>query len=395
MHELPTLTKMTTSFGPTANTASVRFLGLSRWFSIAVVLAVSFWLSESCGFSGELKTKNVILVMTDGLRWQEVFEGAEEGLLTEAEGGVLHVGKTRTAYWRDNRDERRRVLMPFFWDVVAKNGQLYGNRLEGSSATVTNGMKFSFPGYNEMLVGVDDAQIKSNARKPNRNVTVFEWLHHKPGFKDRVAAFSSWSAVPSVFNRARCGFPVMGGREKLPVEHPNARQELLNNLIFETSDALPNGLYDSFTYHAAREQILTQEPRLLFVGFLETDAWAHAGRYDHVLHSVHAVDGYVKKLWETVQSIDHYRDNTTFIITTDHGRGSGRHAWKDHDQTVEGSEDIWMAFLGPDTPALGEQTNCKPVFLNQIAATLAKFLGEDYRHDVPQAGEPIQAVFAD
>ena len=38
-----------------------------------------------------------------------------------------------------------------------------------------------------------------------------------------------------------------------------------------------------------------------------------------------------------------------------------------------------MGFLGPDTPGLGERTNCSPVTQSQIAATLAAFLGLDYR----------------
>jgi hypothetical protein len=51
-----------------------------------------------------------------------------------------------------------------------------------------------------------------------------------------------------------------------------------------------------------------------------------------------------------------------------------------------------MAFLGPDTPALGERTDCPPVTQSQVAATLAAFLGEDYTKQVPQAGKPVADV---
>jgi hypothetical protein len=37
---------------------------------------------------------------------------------------------------------------------------------------VTNGKKFSYPGYNEILTGSGDPRIDSNDKKPNRNVTV-------------------------------------------------------------------------------------------------------------------------------------------------------------------------------------------------------------------------------
>ena len=72
-----------------------------------------------------------------------------------------------------------------------------------------------------------------------------------------------------------------------------------------------------------------------------------------LLTSANAVDQYIQRLWETMQSMDQYRDKTTFIISTDHGRGSGLTVWKNHGQKIEGAEDMWMAFLGPDTPPRG------------------------------------------
>jgi hypothetical protein len=51
-----------------------------------------------------------------------------------------------------------------------------------------------------------------------------------------------------------------------------------------------------------------------------------------------------------------------------------------------------MAFLGPDTPALGERSQIPAVTENQIAATLAAFLGENYPAEVPKAGLAIADV---
>ena len=88
-----------------------------------------------------------------------------------------------------------------------------------------------------------------------------------------------------------------------------------------------------------------------------------------------------------------YRGNTTLIFSPDHGRGkAARHKWRDHGRKIPDSKYIWMAFLGPDTPALGERFNIAPVTQNQIAATLAAFLGEDYSAAVPKAGKPIADV---
>ena len=120
-----------------------------------------------------------------------------------------------------------------------------------------------------------------------------------------------------------------------------------------------------------------------------TDNWAHAGRYDLVLESAHQFDRFTEELWNTMQSLPEYRDRTTFIITTDHRRGSGAVEWKEHGVDQKGAENIWIAMVGPDTPALGERANIAAVEQAQIAATVAALLGKDYVKDVPAAAPPL------
>ncbi|HTL31373.1 MAG TPA: hypothetical protein VL282_19220, partial [Tepidisphaeraceae bacterium] len=153
-----------------------------------------------------LKTKNIILITTDGLRWQDVMTGADPGLLNKEHGGVQDIPAVKKAYLRRTPEERRAALMPFFWSVVAKNGQVYGNQAEGSIAHITNTMKFSYPGYNEILCGFRDPTITSNDPIPNKNVTVLEWLNRKPQLAGKVAVFSGWSVMRAIVNRERCGF---------------------------------------------------------------------------------------------------------------------------------------------------------------------------------------------
>src|SRR5207245_2964436 len=101
------------------------------------------------------KTQNVILVMIDGLRWQEVFKGADAALMNSKQPEIVA--------------GQREALLPFLWQVVAKEGQIYGNREIGSDAYVTNGLNFSYPGYNETLTGFADPRINSNDKVPNPN----------------------------------------------------------------------------------------------------------------------------------------------------------------------------------------------------------------------------------
>ena len=72
------------------------------------------------------------------------------------------------------------MLFPFLWTTVAARGQIFGNQTQGSVAKVTNGLAFSYPGYNEMLTGHPDPRINSNEFGPNPNTSVFEWLNGLP-----------------------------------------------------------------------------------------------------------------------------------------------------------------------------------------------------------------------
>ena len=49
---------------------------------------------------------------------------------------------------------------------MATQGQLLGNALVGSRAHITNGLYFSYPGYNEMSTGFPDPRINTNEYGP-------------------------------------------------------------------------------------------------------------------------------------------------------------------------------------------------------------------------------------
>ena len=80
-----------------------------------------------------------------------------------------------------------------------------------------------------------------------------------------------------------------------------------------------------------------------------------------------------------MQSQDYYKNKTTLIITTDHGRGKYLNdKWGSHGATIPNAQNVWAAIIGPDTPSKGEITNSKTIYTNQIAATIAHLLGFDY-----------------
>src|SRR6202795_4774579 len=257
-----------------------------------VAVSVMLFLCGSPGFAG--KTENVVLIVTDGFRWQEIFTGADERLITDKSGGNwLAESDLRKRYWRADAESRRELLFPFLWGTVAKQGQIFGNRRKGSDAHVTNGKAFSYPGYNEMSTGYPNDAIDSNEYGPNPNPTVFEWLNKFDELRGRVAIYGTWNAYDDIFNKARSGLIMQTGWNLPPKAHESERDALLRELYSTTTRFDEEDVPNSFLQISLLDYIQTGQPRVLFVGYGETDNWAHQGRYDLVLDSAHRFDYFV------------------------------------------------------------------------------------------------------
>lgn len=151
---------------------------------------------------------------------------------------------------------------------------------------------------------------------------------------------------------------------------------------------------DVATYLSAREYLKTFRPRVLFIGFDETDDFAHAGDYDQYLKSARAEDGMLRDLWNYIQSDAVYRNRTTLIITCDHGRGDGiNNQWSEHGDEVAEAGQTWIAAIGPDTRALGEIKKPQTLYQDQLAATFSHLLGFTFTAEHPVA-VPIQSIYA-
>lgn len=335
---------------------------LRHWLILGAVCVASTLFDQRSNDRGrddrDGPGRNVILVVSDGLRWQEVFAGADSAILF---GDPATLGGNRDAikrkYWRATAAERRAALMPFLWRTVARGGELLGNRVLSSDVDVTNPMKFSYPGYNEMLVGVPDERIDRNDFGPNPNVTVFEWLNRRAEFRGQVAAIGNWDVFHDIFNVRRSG------------------------IVMRTTGSKP---HDALVQKMAVPYLKKATPRALFVGFAETDDWGHEGRYDRFLEAAHAVDAYMAELWAAVQAHPRYRNNTTIIFTADHGRGRGVSDWRSHGRDIPGSGESFIIRIGAGIPSRGERSNTDHV-LGDVARATAAALGLTYEARQPAA----------
>ncbi len=341
--------------------------------------------------AGKLRTENLVLVTLDGMRWQEVFGGADSALFRQSKYYFADRAALQKDFGQGSAEQRRQTLMPFLWGTVARQGQLYGNRPAGSLVNVTNTMRFSYPGYNELLTGApDDARIRSNDPLDNPNATVLEVLNQQPAFRGKVAAFGSWEAFPYILNEKRSGLPVNAGQRLATGPGLTSNELLLNQLQPATPSPFGEERLDAFTDQYALEYVKRKKPRVLYISFGDTDDFAHAGEYGAYLHAARYTDDFIRQLWEYLQRDPQYRGKTTLLITTDHGRGIAGTQWQTHGEKVAGADQIWLAALGPDTPALGE-AHTGQLYQNQVAATLAQLLGVPYA-PTPRTGTAIRAI---
>jgi hypothetical protein len=129
--------------------ANARHFSLIVLFALALLLSAGMFGQPQSGSTGALKARAVVLIVLDGLRWQEVFDGPENALMNERVGHVQDVDGLRKKFWRETPGEARKAVFPFLWGVVTQQGEIFGNQRKNSVAQVTNGLKFSYPGYNE------------------------------------------------------------------------------------------------------------------------------------------------------------------------------------------------------------------------------------------------------
>ena len=333
-----------------------------------------------------LKTENVILITLDGVRWEEVFLGADSRIIMNNIKDEKIREETLKAYWFEDEKERRNNLMPFLWNTIASKGQIYGNKTKGSVMHLTNPHFFSYPGYNELLVGFNDDSVNSNDKVLNPNINVLEFMNEKDGFKDRVAAFASWDVFDWIINNERNDFTINSGAFPLKDTLLTNKQRWLNKFV---SDLPYEGYgtsvrWDALTHEYAFEYLKLNKPRFLYIAYDESDEFAHQKKYSQYLSIINRLDKYISSIWTWMQSHDMYRNKTTLIVTTDHGRGNyidGK--WGSHGTSVPEAEFVWSAIIGPDTPGLGEMTNTETITTSQIAATIAHLLGYDYQSNRP------------
>ena len=358
-------------------------------FLFAVCLAV-----PAAAIAGELATRNVVLVTLDGVRTQEIFSGMDAAIAAHSAQQVYsEIEYAQERYWAETPAARRRLLMPFFWDTLVPGGMLFGDAERGSRVQVQNSVKWSSPGYAEMLTGEPHAAIRDNTPVRYPYPTALEYVADTLELDaSKVAQIGSWDGFPFLAASRDDAFLMNGGFAMFPAAYTTPEIDALVALRRDVMELWEESSNDALTYRIAKAYLLAQQPRLMWLGFSQSDDWAHADRYDQLLDYLHLADSWIADLWATLQAHPAYRGTTTLIVTTDHGRGLLPDDWAEHDETIPGSEAIWVAVIGPDTPALGINVPAGTLQQGALAPTLVQLLGLDANAFNPDAAPPLPGV---
>lgn len=340
--------------------------------------------AEGNGKEDQPNGNNVFIITLDGFRWQELFFGADSTIIHDKDF-TTNIQLTKNKYWGEDVKTRREKLMPFLWTVIANQGQLFGNRKKGNRVNTKNFYSVSYPGYNEIFTGVADPFVSSNKKIRNRNVSLLEYLNKIPGYRGRVAAFTSWDMFPYILNEERSKVYINSGIEGTQPTPRNAKA--IAEILKKEGHYDEAERNDMLTYLHAKEYIMTKQPKVFYLGLGGTDSYGHKKNYGKYLDEARRADKIIEDLWNYVQSSSFYKNNTTFLITTDHGRGSSSNTWYKHGTFVTGASQTWIAMIGKKVKPLGEHFGKGQVYQKHIAGTIGYLLGvKSYRNKMMPVG---------
>ena len=312
---------------------------MKRIFILLLVL-----ISTSKIYSQQDSAPNIVLITIDGLRWQEVFNGCDTQL-------TKNTDIFTRLMWSDTSSEaRRKKLMPFFWNVILEKGSLYGNRKFGSKVNISNFWRFSYPGYDEILTGKCDLIPVLNTPTYNNSDNLLGIINDSvPPYKNKVVAIGSWNILEYILNKRKSNFKINSGFSGINDTSFN----ILNSLQDSINDK-SRTRFDELTFLYSRHYIDKYKPKMIYIGFGETDEFAHHKRYDLYLQQINKIDRMIGELWSMMQKDTFYKDNTIFIITTDHGRGRSPKTWSYHFPLLPGCDETWMSIIGNKIKSVGE-----------------------------------------
>ena len=295
----------------------------------------------------------VVLVVIDGVRWQDVFHGANQAWLA-----------TPTAPTREQ-------LVPEI-AALEREGATLG--APGTTGFFASGPNFvSLPGYMEMLSGSRRTGCTENDCRSVPRATLLDEFHAESADPSRAGVFSSWprlehAAAAERGNGVVSAGPSGGYNHDVLSKYPSAAHWL--NL--GASEQEQGGLRkDTTTGHLARAFLHEASPDFVFVSLGETDEHAHGGDYTGYLAALKSADAYIGQLRRDLRAIEKKGRDTALFVTTDHGRA---YHFTDHGRTYPESARSFLIAGGSTIRKAGRLDTLRSA-LSDIAPTIRVLSG--------------------
>ncbi|MCF6365673.1 MAG: alkaline phosphatase family protein [Bacteroidales bacterium] len=96
----------------------------------------------------------------------------------------------------------------------------------------------------------------------------------------------------------------------------------------------------------AKADMATYQPQLLWVYLANVDSEGHSDVWENYTGAIKTADSLVFRLWDFIQNDPFYKDNTTLLVTNDHGRHTDD--FSGHGCGCEGCKHIMFLAIGPD-----------------------------------------------
>jgi len=243
------------------------------------------------------QTKNVIVVVVDGLRYSEGW------------GDKTHQYIPRTA------------------EILAKEGVVNTN-------FYNQGDTYTSDGHTSLTTGIYQ-KINNAGKELPSNPSIFQYWNQVYGNDQR----KSWviASKDKLTVLADCKTPFWNGKYT-----PSVNCGI---------DGLGSGYReDSLTLRIALKILTENHPNLVLINFRDPDYSAHAGNWISYVKGICSTDEYVYRLWQFLQNDSTYKNTTTLFVTNDHGRhidgvGDG---FVGHGDGCDGCRHISLFACGPD-----------------------------------------------
>ncbi|MFT6846111.1 MAG: hypothetical protein ACJAUV_002314 [Flavobacteriales bacterium] len=248
-----------------------------------------FTLCFSFVGSAQTETPNIMIVVIDGPRMTEAF-----GDSTFANVPQMH-------------------------RLFSDQGSIFSN-------FKNNGVTSTCPGHTAITTGVYQ-KIDNTGKELPANPSIFQY-------------YLKQSGVP---------------REKAWIVTSKGKLEVLAN----TTDSVWNNQFkpkynsggssnpyrnDVLTHKKAKEIIKKHEPKIMLVQYMEPDISGHNDDWEGYLKGLQTSDSLTVDLWNYLQSLPNYTDNTIMLVTNDHGRHTKHFAH--HGDECLGCRSIFLLAIG-------------------------------------------------